>query len=51
MDSSDAVSSGISMGTALAICISWSLNHSLLWAILHGFLSWGYVIYYAIKLR
>jgi hypothetical protein len=38
---------GITMGTALAIAISWSLHQSILWAIVHGFFSWLYVIYYA----
>lgn len=42
---------GIGFGSALAITISWSVNKSILWAILHGFLSWIYVIYYAIKYR
>ncbi len=42
------VSSGISFGSALAITISWSLNHSVLWAIIHGLFSWFYVIYYLI---
>jgi len=35
-------------GSALAIAISWSINKSILWAILHGIFSWFYVIYYAI---
>lgn len=39
---------GISFGTALAIAISWSANKSLLWAIVHGLLSWIYVVYYAL---
>ena len=39
---------GLSFGSALAIVISWSLHHSILWAILHGFYSWIYVIYYAV---
>lgn len=39
---------GISFGTALAIAISWSANHSVLWAILHGVFSWLYVIYYVV---
>ena len=39
---------GISFGTALAIVISWSLNHSILWAIIHGLLSWFYVIYFVL---
>lgn len=41
------VSTGISMGTALAMILSWSANHSILWAILHGVCSWFYVIYFA----
>jgi len=41
------VTSGVSFGCALAICISWSLHKSILWAMLHGFFSWFYVIYYA----
>ncbi len=40
--------SGIGFGSALAIAISWSKNGSILWAILHGILSWLYVIYYAL---
>ncbi|MEL0655050.1 hypothetical protein V6257_08430 [Pseudoalteromonas issachenkonii] len=39
---------GVSFGTALAIAISWSANESVLWAILHGFLSWFYVIWHVI---
>jgi ABC-type antimicrobial peptide transport system permease subunit len=39
---------GIGFGTALAIAISWSVNKSIAWAIVHGLLSWAYVIYYAI---
>lgn len=42
------IRSGLTFGTALAIAISWSVNKSILWAILHGFFSWLYVIYYAI---
>jgi hypothetical protein len=32
----EIVRSGIGFGTALAIAISWSVNKSILWAILHG---------------
>lgn len=49
-NSGGAAKAGIGLGTALAVTISWSLNHSLLWAILHGIFSWLYVIYYALKL-
>ena len=38
---------GASFGSALAIAISWSVHHSILWAIIHGIFSWLYVIYYA----
>ena len=44
----NAAKVGIGFGTALAITISWSVNKSILWAILHGLLSWVYVIYYAV---
>ncbi len=39
---------GISFGSALAIAISWSVNKSIFWAIIHGILSWLYVIYYVL---
>ena len=39
---------GASFGSALAIAISWSEHHSILWAIVQGFFSWFYVAYYAI---
>ena len=47
MDKS-TVSSGISLGAAIAVTVSWSVNKSILWAILHGLFSWAYVIYYAL---
>ena len=49
MDRRDFAKAGISFGTALAITISRSANKSVLWAILHGMCSWGYVIYYLIR--
>ena len=44
----EVVRTGITFGTALAIAISWSTNHSLLWAMVHGLFSWFYVIYFAL---
>ncbi len=41
--------SGIGLGSALAVVISWSTNQSILWAALHGVLSWFYVVYYAVS--
>jgi len=45
---SESTSYGIGMGAALAMILSFSLNHSVLWAILHGICSWLYVIYFVI---
>jgi hypothetical protein len=44
----EAAKAGITFGTALAIAISWSQNQSILWAIVHGLLSWFYVVYFAL---
>jgi hypothetical protein len=40
--------SGIGIGSAIAIVLSWHRNKSILFAILHGILSWFYVIYFAL---
>ena len=45
------VEKGIGAGSLLALVISWSLNHSVIWALVHGLFNWGYVIYYLIKLK
>jgi hypothetical protein len=40
-----------SLGTTGSICaavISWSINHSILWMVLHMLLGWLYVLYYAL---
>ena len=39
---------GVGFGSALAITISYSTNHSILWAIIDGILSWLYVVYFAL---
>jgi len=44
----EVVTYGLSTGSTLAMCISWSIHKSILWAIVHGIFSWFYVIYYAI---
>lgn len=41
------VTTGVEMGGVLAMIVSYSVNHSIWWAILHGFCSWGYVVYFA----
>jgi hypothetical protein len=39
-------SGGIGFGSILAIVISWSVNHSILWGLIHGLFGWAYVVYY-----
>lgn len=36
------------MGSALAIVLSYTMNHSIIWAIIAGIFSWFYVIYFAL---
>ena len=43
------IKTGISFGSCLAMIISYTAWKSIPWAILHGLLSWIYVIYYLIK--
>ena len=43
-----AAKSGITFGTCLAMVISYANWHSVFWAIVHGLLSWPYVIYFVI---
>jgi len=49
MKDKSAAVGGIGFGSALAITISWSLWHSVLWAVIHGIFSWLYVAYYLWK--
>jgi hypothetical protein len=39
---------GVSFGSALAMVISYTNNHSILWAIIDDILSWIYVIYFVL---
>lgn len=48
MQKSDYLKGGITFGSALAMVISYCNWHSIGWAIVHGLLSWVYVIYFAI---
>jgi len=48
-ETSKTVKTGISFGSVLAIVISYSQWHSIGWAIIHGLMSWVYVIYYLAK--
>ncbi len=43
------VEKGIGFGSCLAIVISYTTWQSIGWAIIHGILSWVYVIYFWFK--
>lgn len=43
------ICSGVGLGEIIAVVLSYSINHSIGWAILHGIFGWFYVIYFAIK--
>lgn len=38
----------VTIGSMVAAFCSWSSNHSILYAVVHAFLSWFYVIYWLI---
>ncbi|MFV0466349.1 MAG: hypothetical protein ACK5ML_09765 [Lachnospiraceae bacterium] len=44
----NTVKTGITFGSCLAMVISYSNWHSILWAIFHGLLGWIYVVYFVI---
>ena len=46
---SRGVRDGITFGSALAMVISYTTWKSVGWAIVHGLLSWIYVIYFVIR--
>lgn len=43
--------SGLGLGSILALIISWSVNHSVFWAIIHAFFGWFYIIYYLLFIQ
>jgi hypothetical protein len=47
----EIVKSGITFGTGLAMAISFNVNHSVLWAAIHGVCSWLYVVYFVVRFR
>jgi len=38
-----------SIGAVFAAILSWNLHGSLLWALIHAFFSWFYVLYHWLK--
>ena len=43
------ISTGLSIGAALAMILSYRANHSIIWAIISGIFGWFYVIYFALS--
>lgn len=46
-----ATQTGIGLGSAIAVVISWHRNKSIILAAIAGFFSWLYVIYFALTRR
>ena len=46
-----AAQTGIGLGSAIAVVLSWYRNKSIFFMVLHGILSWFYVIYFALTRR
>ena len=44
-----SVKTGITFGSALAMVISYTNWHSVGWAVIHGLMSWEYVVYYVMR--
>lgn len=42
------IKEGIGFGSVAAMILSYSLNHSVLWMLFHGLLSWLYVLYFVL---
>ena len=47
METGKGIETGITLGCGLAMILSYSINKSIIYAILHGICSWLYVIYFA----
>jgi hypothetical protein len=43
---SSGKTTGIGIGTVVAMLISWTSYHSIGWVVLHGILGWFYVVYH-----
>lgn len=46
-----AAQTGVGLGAVIAVVCSWERNRSILWALIAGFLSWVYVIWFAVTRR
>ncbi len=46
---SSSTAGGIGLGSVLAVVLSWTVNKSVCWAIVHAMCSWFYVIYHLFK--
>lgn len=44
-----ATQGGISLGSAIAVVLSWNVNHSIFWMAAHGACSWFYVTYHWLR--
>lgn len=49
MSENNVTFNACNLGTIIAAVLSYSVNQSIGWRILHGIFGWLYVIYHAIK--
>ena len=49
MSSETNVSGGIGLGTVIAAILSYSVNKSIMWMIIHGIFGGFYIVYHVIK--
>lgn len=47
----EVVVNGIGLGSIIAGITSWERNKSVLWVVIHAFLSWFYVVYFLLTRR
>ena len=50
MSKNNSGGGGIGIGAVIAIILSWTINHSIVYAFLHGICGWFYILYYLICL-
>lgn len=43
---STAAGGGIGLGAVIAVVLSWTINKSIVWCILHAVCGWLYVVYW-----
>ena len=51
MSKNSSIGAGVGIGNIIAVVVSWTANHSIIWALIHGILGWLYIVYYVLLVR